>query len=80
MCEACETCGETNDGGEWYCGRYTCARCVKAQIAAEDAPGDWIEEAKIREKEQHDDRLDDKAERGSWSDWRNVTDRRTDGK
>jgi hypothetical protein len=56
------------------CGR------VKAQIAAEDGPGDAYEEAKIMEKEQHDDRRDDKAEHGSWSDWRNVTDRRTDGK
>jgi hypothetical protein len=58
-CDVCGNDGETDDddGGVWtgkYFGgkRYTCARCVKAQIAAEDAPGDEYEERKIREGEK----------------------------
>lgn len=53
ICDDCQRLGETDDddGGQWDGGRYYCACCVKAQIAAEDAPGDAFEEAKIREHE-----------------------------
>jgi DNA-directed RNA polymerase subunit RPC12/RpoP len=56
--EICESCGkegdtDSDDGGiteRWFARTvYTCAACVKAQIAAEDAPGDEYEERKIRE-------------------------------
>jgi hypothetical protein len=54
ICYVCETWGETDhdDGCEWDGARYYCSRCVKAQIAAEDPPGDEWEERRIRESEK----------------------------
>jgi hypothetical protein len=49
-CDACGKEGETDhdDGGAWDGRHYTCAACVKAQIA----PGDDWEERRIRESEK----------------------------
>jgi hypothetical protein len=54
ICESCGKSGETDhdDGGAWDGRHYTCARCVKAQIAAEDVTGDPYEELLIKEREK----------------------------
>jgi hypothetical protein len=73
--EICESCGkegdtDNDDGGRFEQYRngflvlnlYTCARCVKAQIAAEDPPGDEWEERQIREREYHDDKASERTD------------------
>jgi hypothetical protein len=53
-CYACGKSGETehDEGGTWDGQHYTCAACVKAQIAAEDVTGDPYEELLIKEREK----------------------------
>jgi hypothetical protein len=55
--EICDSCGKEgemdyDEGGVLDGRHYTCAACVKAQIAAEGPPGDEWEERRIREGEK----------------------------
>jgi hypothetical protein len=65
--EICDSCGKEDemdydDGGVLDGRHYTCAACVKAQIAAEDPPGDEWEERQIREREYHDDKASERTD------------------